>query len=200
MTTYAAGPLVNIPSGPFLDERGNLSPAWRLWLLNPNVQSINVGTAIQIGSGGTGTSGGPIPTKLNPVLTGDVSSAGGTTEVVLATVNTAPGSYGTAKHVAGVTVNEKGLVTAAADVPISGSDGDFAVGRSLSVSLDASVVGKFGCNAATAQGPYVSGGAVAGTGSTNVAPYGFTTAAQADGIVTLLNNIRAALVAVGIMS
>ena len=39
--------------------------------------------------------------------------------------------------------------------------------------------------------------AVATTGSTNSSPYGFTTAAQADAIVTLVNELRAALVALG---
>lgn len=41
--------------------------------------------------------------------------------------------------------------------------------------------------------------AVATTGSTVTTPYGYTTAAQADAIVTLLNEIRATLVAKGIM-
>lgn len=41
--------------------------------------------------------------------------------------------------------------------------------------------------------------AVATTGATNSTPYGFTTAAQADAIVTLLNEIRAALVAKGLI-
>lgn len=45
-----------------------------------------------------------------------------------------------------------------------------------------------------------SGGAVATTAATNVSPFGYTTGAQADAIITLLNNIRAALVANGIMS
>ena len=39
--------------------------------------------------------------------------------------------------------------------------------------------------------------AVAATAATNITPYGFTTAAQADGIVTLLNEIRSALVSIG---
>jgi hypothetical protein len=39
--------------------------------------------------------------------------------------------------------------------------------------------------------------AVATTGSTNSSPYGFTTAAQADALVTLVNELRAALVALG---
>ena len=58
--------------------------------------------------------------------------------------------------------------------------------------------GKFACNAATPQAAAASGGAVATTGSALVS-YGYTQS-QADGIVTLLNNIRAALVANGIMS
>jgi len=41
--------------------------------------------------------------------------------------------------------------------------------------------------------------AVATTGATTTTPYGYTTAAHADGIVTLLNEMRAALVAAGIM-
>lgn len=41
--------------------------------------------------------------------------------------------------------------------------------------------------------------AVAATGASNSTPYGYTTAAQADAIVTLLNEIRAALIAKGII-
>lgn len=41
--------------------------------------------------------------------------------------------------------------------------------------------------------------AVAATGASNSTPYGFTTAAQADAIVTLVNELRAALVAAGII-
>jgi Pectate lyase superfamily protein len=58
----------------------------------------------------------------------------------------------------------------------------------------------FGVNGATAQTAAASGGAVATTAPTQTTPYGFTTSAQAAGIITLLNNIRAALVANGIMS
>lgn len=41
--------------------------------------------------------------------------------------------------------------------------------------------------------------AVATTASTSATPYGFTTAAQADALVTLVNELRRALVAVGII-
>lgn len=62
------------------------------------------------------------------------------------------------------------------------------------------VTSGFGCNGKTAQTSYASGGTVATTASTNTAPYGYTTTAQADAIVTKLNNIINALVANGIMS
>lgn len=61
-------------------------------------------------------------------------------------------------------------------------------------------VGAFGCNGAAVQTAAASGGAVATTAATNAAPWGYTTQAQADGIRILLNNIRTALVANGIMS
>lgn len=78
----------------------------------------------------------------------------------------------------------------------------FSVSQSgnTSVTGSATVSGAFGCNGASAKTSHASGGAVSSTAATNAAPYGYTTAAQADGIVTLLNNIRAALVANGIMS
>lgn len=41
--------------------------------------------------------------------------------------------------------------------------------------------------------------AVVTTGATNSSPYGFATAAQADAIVTLVNELRAALVAFGLI-
>jgi len=52
---------------------------------------------------------------------------------------------------------------------------------------------------AVAQRAGAAQAAVATTGSTNSSPYGFTTAAQADALVTLVNELRAALVAKGII-
>lgn len=43
-----------------------------------------------------------------------------------------------------------------------------------------------------------AGAAVATTGASNSTPYGFTSAAQADAIVTLVNELRATLVALGL--
>lgn len=58
----------------------------------------------------------------------------------------------------------------------------------------------FGCNGKVPQAAAPSGGAVASTAATNVSPFGYTTAAQADAIVSRLNTIQAALIANGIMS
>jgi microcystin-dependent protein len=58
------------------------------------------------------------------------------------------------------------------------------------------VAGAFGCNGAAAQAAYASGGAVVpGAGA-----FGFDSAAHAAALATLVTNIRAALVANGIMS
>ena len=75
-----------------------------------------------------------------------------------------------------------------ADITVASATGNFTV-----------TLG-FGCNGAAPQTAAVAGAAVAATGATNAAPYGYTTAAQANDIVTRLNAIRAALVANGIMS
>lgn len=66
--------------------------------------------------------------------------------------------------------------------------------------VDLSATAKFGCNGAAVQSAAASGGSVVTTGATNIAPFGYTTAAQADDIVTKLNNVISALVANGIMS
>ncbi len=57
----------------------------------------------------------------------------------------------------------------------------------------------FGCNGQTAQTAYVSGGA-APAGGTGATAGAYDTAAHRDALITLVNNMRAALVANGIMS
>lgn len=76
-----------------------------------------------------------------------------------------------------------------------------AAGRftTLTTTSTATFAGAFGCNGATAQPGYSIGGSVVSTPSTNIAPYGYTTAAQADDILTKLNRIIAALFANGIL-
>ena len=69
---------------------------------------------------------------------------------------------------------------------------------------DGNTVGRTGADkagmhgAAAVQAALVA--AVAATGATNSGPYGFTTAAQADAIVTLVNAMRTALINHGIMA
>jgi hypothetical protein len=59
---------INVPDGPFLDARGNVSPAWRIWLLNPNVQSLQAAAPLGPYSGGLGVSTTPAIGQL-PVAT-----------------------------------------------------------------------------------------------------------------------------------
>lgn len=70
------------------------------------------------------------------------------------------------------------------------------VNQYLTVNGNLTVTNAFGCNAAAAQTAYVSGGAVVpGAGA-----FGFSSAANAAALATLVTNIRLALVANGIMS
>lgn len=64
-----------------------------------------------------------------------------------------------------------------------------------------SATDKIGFYGATpvAQRSGASGAAVTTTAATSTSPVGFSTNTQADAIVTLVNEIRAALVAVGLM-
>ena len=53
---------INIPYSPFLDPTtGRPAQEWLLWLMNPNVISFNIATALPVTSGGTGLS--TIPTN-----------------------------------------------------------------------------------------------------------------------------------------
>lgn len=83
----ASGNTLNIPRSPFVDlMTGNVSQEWLLWLLNLNVQSINLSTALPATSGGTGSSLTPAAGQMligdgsnKFVLTNDVpASSGGT--------------------------------------------------------------------------------------------------------------------------
>jgi hypothetical protein len=60
-------------------------------------------------------------------------------------------------------------------------------------------VNGFGCNGKTAQTEVTVNASVATTAATQTLPYGYSTQAQADNIVALLNQIRAALVSNGIL-
>jgi len=69
----------------------------------------------------------------------------------------------------------------------------------LYVDNTITAAGGFGCNSKAAQTAYASGGA-APSGGTGATAGAYDTAAHRDALITLVNNIRAALVANGIMS
>lgn len=87
----------------------------------------------------------------------------------------------TARTIGGVSFDGTGNIT------VISATGDFLVGT------------KFGCNGKAVQAAFVSGGA-APSGGVGTSAGGWDTSANRDAAITLLNNIRAALVANGIMS
>lgn len=66
------------------------------------------------------------------------------------------------------------------------------------VGLSGGTVGFYGTTATT-QPASASQAAVASTAATSTNPYGFTTSTQADAIVTLVNQMRSDLVALGLI-
>ncbi len=62
---------------------------------------------------------GVIPAISHPALTGDVTCTAGSTATTLAASGVAAGTYGTATQVGAVTVDAKGRVTSASNVPIN---------------------------------------------------------------------------------
>ena len=78
---------------------------------------------------------------------------------------------------------------------------DIAVGSTAGTIIATAAAQKLGFHGAapSIQRAGAAQDAVATTGATAVTPFGFTTAAQANAIVTLVNELRAALVAKGII-
>lgn len=89
-----------------------------------------------------------------------------------------------------LTMNNDGA--AACVISVGGTNG-LKIGSAITSKLSTYGVTPVTQRAGAAQA------AVAVTGATNVTPFGYTTAAQADAIVTLVNELRAALVAFGII-
>lgn len=81
-----------------------------------------------------------------------------------------------------------------ADVP----NGDFLLGPAIGAKASADLTVKVDLNAKP-ETAAAAQAAVATTGATNSSPYGFTTAAQADALVSLSNAMRKALIEAGIM-
>lgn len=149
---------------------------------------------------------GNLPAEV--ALSGDATLSN-TGALTLANTGVAPGPYGDATHVATFTVDSKGRLTAAGTAAISSTPSGPAGGDLTGTYPNPTVYQAtgsfvvllgFGCNGTTPQGAYPTGAAVSATGATNVAPYGYTTAAQADDLVSRVNDILAALKANGIMA
>lgn len=81
------------------------------------------------------------------------------------------------------------------------NDVDVVTGTSTGSKIGKTTAQKVGFHGATptAQRAGAAQAAAATTGATNSSPYGFTTAAQADNAIALLNEIRAALVEKGLI-
>jgi hypothetical protein len=70
-----------------------------------------------------------------PALSGDVSSASGSTTTTLATVNATPGTFGGTSAVPVITVNSKGLITAVSTAAVSSSGSGGGGGASTASQL-----------------------------------------------------------------
>lgn len=77
-----------------------------------SAQSISIGGGLNI------TGAGPATLEVGPLL-GDITKPSGGTTTTLATVNANVGSFGTATQVPQVTLNAKGLTTAATNVTVT---------------------------------------------------------------------------------
>ena len=194
--------IANIPQSRMTDNNGMITPAWLQYFLNPTVQQLIVAGGVSVTSGGTGLNTVPgagqilvgtgtgyslvsvLPATAFPALTGDITTVAGALATTLTTVNASVGAFGSGSAVGTFTVNAKGQITAAANSGITGAPGAFTA------------VGAFGCNAKAAQTSATANAAIASTAG---AIYTGTEQTMLNDIKALVNQIRAALVADGIM-
>lgn len=110
-----------LPAGLSLSNytTSNLAEGSNLYYTNQRVNT-QVSTLIQNDPtiNWTYNSGAGTLTAIRQALTGDVSASAGSNTTTLATVNSNVGSFGTVTQVPAITVNAKGLVTAASNVSI----------------------------------------------------------------------------------
>ncbi|HZS54853.1 MAG TPA: hypothetical protein VFA65_10650 [Bryobacteraceae bacterium] len=70
-----------------------------------------------------------------PAFSGDVTTAGGSTATTLASVNSAPGTYGDSSHTVQLTVDTKGRITAITQIGAVGGGGGSTVTTGLLASM-----------------------------------------------------------------
>ncbi|UOF80255.1 tail spike protein [Caudoviricetes sp.] len=126
---------INIPQSPFLDPlTGRPAREWLIWLQNPSVINFNIANALPISSGGTGISTAPSNGQLLignnnqyslGYISGDSSIAvadnAGSIGLSLNNTGVNAGTYGSGSFVPQFSVNSKGQITSAVNLPFTGT-------------------------------------------------------------------------------
>lgn len=134
--------------------------------------------AITVNAKGLITAAVNVPTLAITALTGDVSASGpGNATATLSTVNSDVGTFGDNTHVAQITVNAKGLITAASSVAITGGGGGITA---LTGDVTASGTGSVMATLATVN---------SNTGSFGNAKNSAQLTVNAKGLITACTNI-----------
>lgn len=124
---------------------------------------------------------GSVAAAQMPALTGDITTSAGAVATTLATVNSNVGTFGSATQVAQVTVNAKGLTTAASNVTVTPAVGSIT-------GLGTGVATALAVNVGTAGSPVVNGGALGSPSSAGTIP-AFTLGGTISGGGNQINNV-----------
>lgn len=136
--------------------------------------------ALAAGNAGVLNSGTLLAARM-PALTGDITTSSGAVATTLATVNANVGSFGSATKAPTVTVNAKGLVTAASENTVTPAVGSITgLGTGIATAL--------AVNVGTAGAPVINGGALGSPSSAGTLP-AHTLGGTISGGGNQLNNI-----------
>lgn len=121
--------------------------------MSGDISITNAGvTSLIAGNAGNLNSGTLLAARM-PALTGDVTTSAGAVATTLATVNSNVGTFGSVTQASQVTVNAKGLITAAANVTITPAVGSIT-------GLGTGVATALGINVGSAGALVTNGGAL----------------------------------------